>query len=101
MWQTVCSYPRQVLQDVIGILLLGWEEAHGRSSYADAKVGMERALVLHDELTGELGDIKSEKRRTWGGEDDVVDIQQQVHNIVAVVDEQQGLEVCCGWGWAF
>jgi hypothetical protein len=53
---------------------------------------VKRAEVLHHELLLESYSGTLEKLRARGGEDDIVDIEQQVSSVgTAAVDEQRGV----------
>jgi hypothetical protein len=55
---------------------------------------VERVEVLHRELLLESCSGMLEKLRARGGEDDVVDIEQQVSSVgTAMVDEQRGVRL--------
>jgi hypothetical protein len=55
---------------------------------------VERVEVLHRKLLLESCSGTLEKLQARGGEDDVVDVEQQVSSVsVAVVDEQRGVRL--------
>jgi hypothetical protein len=64
------------LKDVPSILTLVEEEAVRPLLYWDAKKVVERAEVLHHKLLLESCSGMLEKLRAWGGEGDVIDIEQ-------------------------
>jgi hypothetical protein len=56
---------------------------------------VERTEVLHRELLLKSCSGTLEKLRARGGEDDVVDVEQQVSSVGAVVvNEQRGVRLC-------
>jgi hypothetical protein len=80
------------LKDVPSILALVEEEVVGPLLYCDAKEVVERAEVLHRKLLLESCSGTLEKLRARGGEDDDIDVEQQVSSVdAAAVDEQQGV----------
>jgi hypothetical protein len=82
------------LKDVPSILTLVEEEAIGPLFYWDAEEVVERAKVLHHELLLESWGGTLQKLKARDGEDDVVDVEQQVSSVgVATVDEQRGVRL--------
>jgi hypothetical protein len=80
------------LKDVPSILALVEEEVVRPLLYCDAKEVVERAEVLHRKLLLESCSGTLEKLRARGGEDDDIDVEQQVSSVnAAAVDEQQGV----------
>jgi hypothetical protein len=80
-----------MLKDVSSILALVEEEAVGPLLYWDTEEVVERAEVLHRELLLESCSGTLEKFWARGGEDNVVDVEQQVSSVgAAAVDEQRG-----------
>jgi hypothetical protein len=57
--------------------------------YWDTEEVVERADVLHHELLLEICSGILEKLRAWGGEDDVVDIEQQISGVWLGLQEAQ------------
>jgi hypothetical protein len=82
------------LKDVPSILALVEEETVRPLLYCDAEEVVERAEVLHRELQLESCSSMLEKLRVQGGEDDVVDVEQQVSSVsAAAVDKQRGVRL--------
>jgi hypothetical protein len=82
------------LKDVMSILALVEEEAVGPLLYWDAEEVVERAEVLHRKLLLESCSGTLEKIWAQGGENDVVDVEQQVRSVdAAAVDEQRGVRL--------
>jgi hypothetical protein len=70
------------------------EEVVRPQLYWDTEEVVEGIEVLHRELLLESWSDTLEKLRAWGGEDDVVDVEQQVSSVdVVAVDEQQGVRL--------
>jgi hypothetical protein len=80
-----------VLKDVPSVLVLVKEEVVGSMLHWGAEEVVERVDVIH-------GEVLLEKLQTWGSEDDVVDVEQQVSNVgTATVDEQRGVRLGTKW----
>jgi hypothetical protein len=77
-------------KDVDGILPLVEEQAHGRALDGDSQEVVERPQVLHRKLLLEAGDDATHKLRGGGGEDDVVDVEEEVRCIGAATEDEQG-----------
>jgi hypothetical protein len=82
------------LKDILSELVLVEEEVVNSLLYRDAEEMMEGAEVLHGKLLVESRSGMLEKPQTRGGEDDVVDVEEQVGDVSAVtVDEQRGVRL--------
>jgi hypothetical protein len=106
------------LKNVLSVLALVKEEAVRLLLHRGIEEVVEVVEVLHGEMLLESCSGMLEKLRTRGGEDDVVNVEQQVSNVgVAAVDDQvggktvvlgslrlrqavEGLIEPTHWGWA-
>jgi hypothetical protein len=78
------------LQKVHSILSLGQKETVGGASDGDAEEVVEVAEVSHGELRIEFGHDVLEKSRRRSGEDDVVDVEQQVGDLTPLLVNKEG-----------
>jgi hypothetical protein len=82
------------LKDIPNILALVEEEVVRPLLYWDTEEVVERVEVLHRELLLERCSGMLEKLQARGGEDDVVDVEQQVSSVgTAVVDKQRDVRL--------
>jgi hypothetical protein len=82
------------LKDDLSILALVEKEVVGSLLYWYAEEVVERAEVLHRELLLERCSGMLEKLQARGGEDDIVNVEQQVSSVgTAAVDEQRGVRL--------
>jgi hypothetical protein len=77
-------------KDVDGVLPLVEEQTLGTSLDGDPQEVVERPEVLHRKLPLETGDDATQKLEGGGGEDDVVDVEEEVRGIRTVTKDEQG-----------
>jgi hypothetical protein len=77
-------------KDVDGVLPLVEEQALGMALDGDPQEVVERPEVLHRKLPLEAGDDATQKLGGGGGEDDVVDVEEEVRCIQTVTKDEQG-----------
>lgn len=77
------------IQDVGSVLLLAEEEASRRARDVDAEEEMQGAKVLHGKLRDELSDDVAEGSRRGRSEHDIVDVEEQEGDVVAVATCKQ------------
>jgi hypothetical protein len=77
-------------KDVDGVLPLVEEHALGTALDGDPQEVVERPEVLHRKLPLEEGDDATQKLEGGGGEDDVVDVEEEVRCIRTMTKDEQG-----------
>jgi hypothetical protein len=81
-----------VLKDVPSVLALVKEEIIRSLLHWDTEEVLKRVDVLHHELLSKSSSCMLEKLLTWGNEDDVVDVEQQVTSVGGMkVNEQRSV----------
>jgi hypothetical protein len=82
------------LKDISSILALVEEEVIDSLLHWDAKEVVEGVEVLHGELLLESHSGMLEQLWAWGGEDDVINVEEQVRDVGATtIDEQRGVRL--------
>ena len=80
------------VEDLQGVLFLGKEQATRSGGDVDAEEVVERAEVGHGEFAVKSLDDGVEHRARAGGEDDVVDVEEQVGKVITPSeDEERGV----------
>jgi hypothetical protein len=79
-----------VFKDVDSVLPLVEEHALGTTLDCDPQEVVERPEVLHRKLPLEAGDDVTQKLEGGGGEDDAIDVEEEVRCIRTVTKHEQG-----------